>query len=1553
MGESYRGLTIKLGADSTELSKALKAVSSAARATQSELKRVAQGLRLEPGNVELASLKMSKLSDYAQDSASKLETLRRAEAQLSGTRIADLAEKTKNAALQTQRANEAYNDVNATLERVNRRIEELGSQVGPFDEATLRAQREEMRALGDEQRRLSQLHERYQAQLDDAKGVERFRNLKVEIAATAAETRDMARRMAQLAAESGDVGELAAATKGVREGLEADEAAAKALRQEFSRLRDTGSSVEAVNARMRNLTEQTEVAEKRAERLRAAVKGLKDAGIDDAGASMRELAEQTQAAREEFVRVKAAAAEAAAKVDLVEAEMRSLDTAGKGGGERFRELGVEASEARAKVKALEEAEGAASKALDTAAAREQLRLYRADLVETEAAVKRLKDGASASGVASSMRSVGTSLSATATPLVFSLGYGVLGAAEDIDSAFRDMKKTVNGTDEDFEALRESAVEFSKTHVTSADTILEIEAMGGQLGIAVDQLEEFAVVASNLDIATDMDAEDIAQTLGQLNNVLGWGEGDMERYADALTRLGNNMPAQESAITDITSRIGSAAHMYGMTTPQILAWSSAIAATGQNSEAAGTAISNTLSDIENAVAGGGDSLQAFADAAGMSADEFAAKWNSDASGAFQDFIDGLVRVEAEGGSADVTLTRLGITGVRQKQALKGLAQTVGTLDDALQMSQDAWDGVGDRWGSAGDAANEAAQKSEGFSGALGKLRNTAKALGSEVGEALTPFIEALAQALSKAEELFAAMPDWAKQAAVLAAALLGAAGPVLSLGGSLGQVATKLRSAKAESTKMSGSLKTLKGVAAAAKGGLATLALVGVGMLIDAAVNYVQHAENVEKATDGIVDACRNAGGDLSSFVSGVGDAAGEAGAAVSSTTGLVNDLVDSVADLADEISGRHSRANSQNYLLDSYRDTIDELGGRSDLTTEQLGRLGAAVEGVNGICGTAYTVTQDAAGAYQVMADGAAVAKDAIDKLVESKMIEAQLSAYQSDYEDLMAKEKEAADAVAQTAAAYADAQKKVDDAKAALDGADLLGKVKASDDYNAAQFYLATAQKDGEEAQAVYAGVEASIQTVTSAIGTLYQGVADGADAIDRFAANNVSVLTSSLANSRDRVTGMALSMDDLTSALKASGASADDLNELTAMDLATLATNFDGTAASVTASLSQMVDGFSATNEAVAAAALDPERFAGGYQDLAYWMGQAGVSAEQFASLSADQAAGLAEAMNQADGTAQGYVTAMLGYLMSLDGGFADSATTAQDAAARLAECFDPEGNGVAESLNAFAASLDEQGLSGAAQFVGQFAATLSEGASDAAGAAGDINEAVGEVQDEGASEAGEAGGETGEEYAGGVADGEDDASGAAASVADAAEASLSDTDTYSLGVDFGQGYANGILSMVGAASSAGAALGAAGSGGLQAAQDSHSPSKVTRRLGGYFAQGYALGIADDSGLPARSARSMVGDALSSARAAYADASVAAIAGRAAYASAGAGVKAAASAYRGVTKADVFDAMDAALRANSGGEVAVYVDGRRLAQSISRNMDAELGALSARRAR
>ena len=77
-------------------------------------------------------------------------------------------------------------------------------------------------------------------------------------------------------------------------------------------------------------------------------------------------------------------------------------------------------------------------------------------------------------------------------------------------------KTVQGTEGDFQKLKQAAIDFSSQNVTSADQILEIQAIGGELGIAVENLETFSTVVSNLDIATDLDTESAAEGLGPVD-----------------------------------------------------------------------------------------------------------------------------------------------------------------------------------------------------------------------------------------------------------------------------------------------------------------------------------------------------------------------------------------------------------------------------------------------------------------------------------------------------------------------------------------------------------------------------------------------------------------------------------------------------------------------------------------------------------------------------------------------------------------------------------------------------------------------------------------------------------------------------------------------------------------------------------------------------------------------------------------------------------------------------------------------------------------------------
>ncbi len=68
------------------------------------------------------------------------------------------------------------------------------------------------------------------------------------------------------------------------------------------------------------------------------------------------------------------------------------------------------------------------------------------------------------------------------------------------------------------------------------------------------------------------------------------------------------------------------------------------------------------------------------------------------------------------------------------------------------------------------------------------------------------------------------------------------------------------------------------------------------------------------------------------------------------------------------------------------------------------------------------------------------------------------------------------------------------------------------------------------------------------------------------------------------------------------------------------------------------------------------------------------------------------------------------------------------------------------------------------------------------------------------------------------------------------------------HKLGASLGQGYADGIGSKIAAAAIETTKLVGGSLKTIQETQDSHSPSKVTRKLGTDFSEGYALGISDN---------------------------------------------------------------------------------------------------------
>lgn len=304
------------------------------------------------------------------------------------------------------------------------------------------------------------------------------------------------------------------------------------------------------------------------------------------------------------------------------------------------------------------------------------------------------------------------------------------ASMDFESAITGVAKTTDLTDEELADMSDAIKAMSTETPASTTEIAAVAEAAGQLGIQKDALLDFTRVMTMLGTATNMTAEDAATALARFANITGMSADNYDRLGAVIVDLGNNFATTESEITQMGTRLASGGKLAGLTEPQIMALAAAMSSVGIEAEAGGTAMTQTLNAIEKAVATGEDSLQSFADVAGMSADSFAEMWNTDALGALTAFIRGLGNLDEQGESAVLVLEDLGLTGIRQSNMLKSLALAADQMDSAVQTANTAWD-------ENIALTNEANKRYATTQSKLDMMQNAYNNLKVAVGDAFTP------------------------------------------------------------------------------------------------------------------------------------------------------------------------------------------------------------------------------------------------------------------------------------------------------------------------------------------------------------------------------------------------------------------------------------------------------------------------------------------------------------------------------------------------------------------------------------------------------------------------------------------------------------------------------------------------------------------------------------------------------------------------------------------------------------------------------------------------
>ena len=82
MANDIKGITVKIGADTTDLSKAMSSANRSISTTQKQLNEVQKALKLDPSNTELLAQKYRLLTQKADETRKKLQTLKDAQSQV-------------------------------------------------------------------------------------------------------------------------------------------------------------------------------------------------------------------------------------------------------------------------------------------------------------------------------------------------------------------------------------------------------------------------------------------------------------------------------------------------------------------------------------------------------------------------------------------------------------------------------------------------------------------------------------------------------------------------------------------------------------------------------------------------------------------------------------------------------------------------------------------------------------------------------------------------------------------------------------------------------------------------------------------------------------------------------------------------------------------------------------------------------------------------------------------------------------------------------------------------------------------------------------------------------------------------------------------------------------------------------------------------------------------------------------------------------------------------------------------------------------------------------
>lgn len=244
-------------------------------------------------------------------------------------------------------------------------------------------------------------------------------------------------------------------------------------------------------------------------------------------------------------------------------------------------------------------------------------------------------------------------------------------------------KTANLTDRGIVTLTKGIQGMLAVLPVTRTELLGIAEVAGQMGIqGVKNILKFTQAIAQLSLTSNIIGREGATAMARFLKVTNTGVRFVEELSSVITALGNNYAATESEILNMTTQLAQNVAAFDISAEKILSLSAVMKSLGIETEVGSSVVGRAFNEIANSIDKGGESLESLRKITRLSFDELK---RLDSFDIFIKTLEGLRRVQEEGGNVSETLRSIGLEGVRNRKVLLTLANNTDQVADALALA----------------------------------------------------------------------------------------------------------------------------------------------------------------------------------------------------------------------------------------------------------------------------------------------------------------------------------------------------------------------------------------------------------------------------------------------------------------------------------------------------------------------------------------------------------------------------------------------------------------------------------------------------------------------------------------------------------------------------------------------------------------------------------------------------------------------------------------------------------------------------------------------------